>query len=241
MAVQPIPAEAPCVRLATCAFRVADWSWPLANEKADAIARDWKRRRAQTPQFFNGAVYLMHQHAIDGDELSGTFFKTDFATFLYWRERPSPEAQSVREGFGASLIRSAEGYVLLGRQAPGQLNSGRVYPPSGVIDDGDVCDGAIDIDANIRRELAEETGLDGEVVRRQPGYIVALLGRQIAIGVEWRSALPALALRERILAFTRGQSVPELDDVVIVRSPADIDESTMPPHARVLVRALLPA
>ena len=241
MAVQPIPAEAPCVRLATCAFRVADWSWPLANEKADAIARDWKRRRAQTPQFFNGAVYLMHQHAIDGDELSGTFFKTDFATFLYWRERASPATQRVREGFGASLIRSAEGYVLLGRQAPGQLNSGRVYPPSGVIDDGDVCDGAIDIDANIRRELAEETGLDGEVVRRQPGYIVALLGRQIAIGVEWRSALPALALRERILAFTRGQSVPELDDVVIVRSPADIDENTMPHHARVLVRALLPA
>jgi 8-oxo-dGTP pyrophosphatase MutT (NUDIX family) len=147
----------------------------------------------------------------------------------------------VREGFGASLIRSAEGYVLLGRQAPGQLNSGRIYPPSGVIDDGDVCDGAIDIDANIRRELAEETGLNGEAVRRQPGYIVALLGRQIAIGVEWRSALPALALRERILAFTRGQSVPELDDVVIVRTPADIDESTMPLHARVLVRALLPA
>jgi 8-oxo-dGTP pyrophosphatase MutT (NUDIX family) len=241
MPVQPILAETPCVRLATCAFRVAHWTWPLAKEKADEIARDWQRRRAQTPEFFNGAVYLMCQHAIEGDALCGTFFKTDFATFLYWREQPAAEAQAVHEGFGASLIRSAEGYVLLGRQAPGQLNSGRVYPPSGVIDDGDVCDGAIDIDANIRRELAEETGLDGEAVQRQPGYIVALLGRQIAIGVEWRSALPALELRARILAFTRAQSVPELDDVVIVRSQADIDESTMPRHARVFVGALLPA
>jgi 8-oxo-dGTP pyrophosphatase MutT (NUDIX family) len=240
MAVQLIPAETPCVRLATCAFRVADWTWPLAQEKTDEIARDWQRRRTQTPEFFNGAVYLMHHHSIEDDVLSGTFFKTDFATFLYWRDQPSPDVQIVREGFGASLIRSAEGYVLLGRQAPGQLNSGRVYPPSGVIDDGDVCAGAIDIDANIRRELSEETGLDGGSVRCQPGYIVALLGRQIAIGVEWRSELPAVALRERILAFTRTQAEPELDDVVIVRTQADLDEGTMPPHARVLVRALLP-
>ena len=241
MAVQPMSAETPCVRLATCAFRVADWTWPLAEEKADDIARDWQRRRATTPEFFNGAVYLMRHHAIDGDVLSGTFFKTDFATFLYWREQSSPATQIVREGLGASIIRSAEGYVLLGRQAPGQLNSGRVYPPSGVIDDGDVRDGMIDIDANIRRELSEETGLDGVSVQRQPGYIVALLGRQIAIGVEWRSELPAVALRERMLAFTRAQSEPELDDIVIVRTQADIDESTMPQHARVLLRALLPA
>ena len=191
--------------------------------------------------FFNGAVYLMHDHSIGGDVLSGTFFKTDFATFLYWRERASPATQIVREAFGASIIRSAEGYVLLGRQAPGQLNSGRVYPPSGVIDDGDVRDGMIDLDANIRRELREETGLDDRSVQRQPGYIAAFAGRQIAIGVEWRSELPAVALRERILAFTRAQSEPELDDIVIVRTQADIDESTMPRHARVLLRKLLPA
>ena len=80
---------------------------------------------------------------------SGTFFKTDFETFLYWRDLPRGDADRARS-FGASLIRSAEGYLLLGRQGPGQLNSGRVYPPSGLIDDDDVRDGAIDIDASIR-------------------------------------------------------------------------------------------
>jgi 8-oxo-dGTP pyrophosphatase MutT (NUDIX family) len=201
MAVQPFSAETPCVRLATCAFRVADWAWPLVLENADDIARDWQHRQAQTPEFFNGAVYLMRDHSIDGDVLNDTFFKTDFATFLYWRERAWPPTQTVREAFGASIIRSAEGHVLLGRQAPGQLNSGRVYPPSGVIDDSDVRDGMIDLDANICRELCEETGLDAGSVLRQPGYIAALLGLKIAIGVEWRSELPAAALRERILAF----------------------------------------
>ena len=79
-------AESRCVRLATCAFRVADWQWPFALEHAEAIARDWQRRRARMPQLFNGTVYLLRDHAIDGDTLSGTFFKTDFSTFLYWRE-----------------------------------------------------------------------------------------------------------------------------------------------------------
>ena len=52
--------------------------------------------------------------------------------------------------------------------------------------------------------------------------------------------LPAAALRERILAFVRSQTEPELADIVIVRTHADIDESTMPPHARCCC-ALLPA
>ncbi len=240
--MQPISAEPRCVRLATCAFRVADWTWPLALERSDDIARDWQHRQAQTPEFFNGAVYLMHDHSIDGDVLSGTFFKTDFATFLYWRERASPATQIVREAFGASIIRSAEGHVLLGRQAPGQLNSGRVYPPSGVIDDGDVRDGMIDLDANIRRELAR-----GDRSGRQIGAASAGLHRRASRDARSRSASNGgascrrLALRERILAFTRAQSEPELDDIVIVRTQADIDESTMPRHARVLLRTLLPA
>ena len=105
------------------------------------------------PKLFNGTVYLLRNHSIDGDTLRGTFFKTDFRTFLYWRDHRSTETETVRESFGASLIRSAEGHVLL-RQARGQLNSGRIYPPSGLIDGEDVYEGGIDIEANIVRECA---------------------------------------------------------------------------------------
>jgi hypothetical protein len=37
------------------------------------------------------------------------------------------------------------------------------------------------------------------------------------------------------------QSEPELDDIVIARTGADIDEHTMPAHACALLRSLLPA
>jgi NUDIX domain-containing protein len=241
MKLQPTMAETRFVRLATCAFGVADWQWPFALEHAEAIARDWERRLSRMPQLFNGTVYLLRDHTIGGDTLRGTFFKTDFRTFLYWRDHRSAETETVRESFGAPIIRCAEGHVLLGRQGPGQLNSGRIYPPSGLIDGDDVREGAIDIDANIVRELAEETGLRPENMQRLPGYIVTFVGMQVGITVEWRSALPADELRARVLAFIRRQAEPELDDIVFVRERAGIDESAIPAHAQAVLRTLLPA
>jgi hypothetical protein len=241
MKLQPTVAESRCVRLKSCTFDAADWRWPLAHEHAEAIARDWQRRLLRISQLFNGTVYLLRDHSIDGDTLRGTFFETDFRTFLYWRDHRSTETEAVRECFGASLIRCAQGHVLLGRQGPGQLNSGRIYPPSGLIDGEDVREGGIDIDANVVRELAEETGLGPANMQRVPGYIVTFVGLQVAIGVEWRSTLPADELRARMLAFIGRQADPELDEIVIVRERAGIDEGTMPAHAQAALRTLLPA
>ncbi len=239
MSVQPSGDEPRCVRLASCSFAVADWAWPWAAERADAIANDWAQRRALLPQLFEGPVYLLRAQAIDGATLTGTLFRTDFRTFLYWRDRR--DEKGVCEVFGASLIRSAEGHVLLGRQGPGQLNSGRAYPPSGLIDGDDLHDGAIDIDASIARELVEETGLKPADLARVPGYIAAVSEWQVALAIEWRSPLAAEALRQRILGFINAEAQPELDDIVIVRQRSDIDARIMPGHAQALLRTILPA
>lgn len=239
MTVQ-LPGDEPrCVRLASCSFAVADWAWPWAVERADAIAQDWARRRALLPQLFEGPVYLLREPAIDDAALTGTLFRTDFSAFLYWRDHRAEE-KGVSEAFGASLIRSGEGHVLLGRQGPGQLNSGRIYPPSGLIDGDDLRDGGIDIDASIARELAEETGLGPGHLERVPGYIAAVSNWQVAVAVEWRSPLAAEALRQRILDYIDAEADPELDDIVIVRHRADIDARAMPPHAQALLWTLLP-
>jgi hypothetical protein len=241
MDLQPAMGEACCPRIGSCAFAVADWRWPFALENADAIAADWEQRQALIPRMFDGTIYLLRDHALVGDELTGTFFKTDFKTLLYWRHHRSAQTETVRECFGSSVIRSAEGHVLLGRQGPGQLNSGRIYPPSGLIDGEDVRAGGIDIEANILRELGEETGLAPHSLHRVPGYIVTFVGVQIAVGAEWHSALGAEELRAHMLDLIGRQSEPELDDIVIARTCADIDDRTMPAHACALLRSLLPA
>lgn len=240
MVVQPSPNDARCLRIERCALGVRDWQWPLAQLEAAAIKSNWERRRGELPQLFDGAVYLMRDHAVDGGTLTGTLFRTDFKTLLHWRA-PGTADDGIREAFGSAIIRSAEGHLLFGRQGPGQVSSGRVYPPGGIIDDEDVLDGRVDIDASIARELVEETGIAAADLTRVPGYILTLTGRKLAIAVEWRSPLPAVELRALILARIGAQVEPELEDIVIVRGAADVDEARMPPHALALARTLLSA
>ncbi|MTD93274.1 hypothetical protein GIW81_02870 [Hyphomicrobium sp. xq] len=229
------------MRTKSCVLRATDWEWPLAQAHAAEIEADWRRRHAQIPAMFNGVTYLTCSHTLDGGAFAATLFKSDFRTLLYWRARPDAEREPVRETFGCSLIRSAEGYLLMGQQGPGQLNSGRIYPPGGLIDGDDVRDGVIDIDASIARELGEETGLSAAELERVPGYLLVFTGLKIAIAIGWRSALPAVELRERILGFVRSQAEPELADIVTVASHADIDEVRMPPHALAFARTVLSA
>ena len=226
------------VRVSECTLRIDEWRWPLAERDHAAIVSHWERRRAACPSLFNGEVYLFRDHGIEAGRLSGTLFQTDFRTMLYWRSLPFATSDVVREASGAALIRCADGHLLFGRQAPGQLNSGRVYPPSGVIDGGDVSGDRIDIDSCVVRELIEETGLSPGELERVPGYVVAPAGVHVAIGVEWRSALTADALRARIMRFIEGQDAPELDDIVIVCGADDCTED-MPVHARAFARGLV--
>lgn len=241
MVVQLSSTSAQCVRITRCELQVIEWRWPLAARHAAGIAAEWQRRQAKIPGLFNGAIYLARTHLLDSGVLSANLFRSDFSTMLYWRAYPDAIDEPVREVFGASLIRSAEGDLLLGKQGPGQLNSGRIYPPGGLIDDADVSGGAVDIDASVARELGEETGLSGAELQRMPGYLLAFSGLKIAVGIEWRSTLGTAALRQRILDFARRQADPELEDIVPVRSRADIDEERMPPHAQAFVRTVMSA
>jgi NUDIX domain len=230
-----------CVRIARCALRVGAELWAFAGRRRAEIAAHWQRASAERPKLFDGTVYMLRDGVLDDESFRGTYVRTDFKSFLYWRENGYPDA-SVRDSFGSAVIRSAEGHVLLGRQTSGNVNAGLAYPPGGFIDTRDVtADGSIDIDASITRELAEETGLDPLELRRTPGYVLTRAGALVSIGIEWRSPMSAVALRERILAHVRRQAVPELADVVIVRSVPEIDEDTTPRYAQVLLRALLTA
>jgi hypothetical protein len=73
------------------------------------------------------------------------------------------------------------------------------------------------------RELAEETGLSPEAVRPEPGWHAIFDEARIAVVRVLRTAEPAAALREKILAFLARQRRPELAGLHVVRSAADLD------------------
>jgi 8-oxo-dGTP pyrophosphatase MutT (NUDIX family) len=241
MSADELPAaEGRSVRIETCALAVGAERWPYAERHSAEIAQHWQRAQAAHPKLFDGIIFMLRGWSLRAGTFTGNFLRTDFKSYLYWRESGYADA-SVRDGFGCAVIRSREGHVLLGRQVSGNLNAGRAYPPGGFIDARDIHEGSVDIEASIARELDEETGLEPADLVRVPGYVLTPTGPLLSIAIEWRSALAAEALRTRILHHVRRQPVPELDDVVIARAPGDIDERTMPPHAKAILGLLLGA
>lgn len=223
------------VRVSACDLRAVDRSWAFAGSNAEAIDFHWDKRRTENPNFFDGRIYMLAEHTLDNATLRGQFFETGFKQFLYWRDHGSPEA-GVRDAFGSALLRGADGGVLLGYQRPGNVNTGYAYVPGGFIDARDVDgSGRIDIAASTAREILEETGLVAAELEQQPGFILTLLERQMSIAVEYRSHLPAAALRERVMAHLDADTASELSHVVVVSNMADLASLEVAPYTRVLL------
>ena len=225
--------------VADCRLEVGDGCWRYAVDNADAIAAHWRRRREETPSFFDGVVHLMSHAAIEDGRLHARLLRTDFKSYLHWRDAGFPGA-GVRDGFGSAIVLSAEGHLLLGRQRAGNINSGLVYFPGGFIDARDVAaDGRVDIEASIVREVVEETGLDPRQGERLAGYRICWSGPQLAIGVGWRFSEPAWLLRQRMLDHLARETASELEDIVVVASVEQLAPAAMPAYARLLLRHLL--
>lgn len=218
---------------------VTDAAWPLAVANASTIAAHFARRQAANPAFFDGQVFVLRDLWQNGSSIEGSLSLERFSAFLYWRDGLADDASTL-DGFGAALVRSAEGHVLAVTASSDTLNAGRVYLPGGFIDARDVRgDRSLDIDASIARELAEETGLDTGTLQRVPGYIVARHGRHCCFCVEFRSRLSAEALRGQMLAGIARDQDRELADVVILRESTDLDRHDVLAYARLVAGSVL--
>jgi 8-oxo-dGTP pyrophosphatase MutT (NUDIX family) len=201
--------------VARCDLRIVDEAWAFAALHASDIDAHWQCRRAENPGFFNGDVHLLSDFTLDGTRaFKGRFLRTDFKSFLYWRETGWRDRQ-VMDAFGSALIFSADGQVLLGQQHDGHLNSGLTYLPGGFIDLRDVGPGgAIDIEGSVRREVSEETGLDTRTFTRTEGYVIAVSGPLLSIAVGWRSGLNAAELAHAARRHIESEPDSELASVV---------------------------
>jgi 8-oxo-dGTP pyrophosphatase MutT (NUDIX family) len=86
----------------------------------------------------------------------------------------------------------------------------------------------VDIDRSIMRELAEETGLVASDVVPQPGWQVVFDLARIALIKVLDLRWPAETVRAKVLAHLAKERDPELADIRILRSAADLDPM-MPP------------
>lgn len=215
-------------------------TWSYARHHAQVIDEHWRMAKAHNPGYFNGVVHLIDRLDVKGEDVIARLLPTEFKNFLYWRDEGYPQEAGVKDGFGSALIKSREGHVILGRQAPGNINANLAYLPGGFIDTRDVDpSGLIDLTGSITRELAEETGLGADEFTIEDGFLMTQAAAHVSFACVFRSRWAADSLVRRIREFLETEKDPELADVVVMRSPDELAGLAMPHYARVLLSSPL--
>lgn len=178
----------------------------LANR--ERAAENWTREIRARPALFDGAVLLASAADIEDGVLKARCHLVPYSTLMLWRRmRPVDGALDV---FAMAVPVGSDGGVLAGRMARHTANAGLVYCPCGSFDRQDIAHGRFDADANMARELAEETGIDLGEAEAAPGYgVLAMAGLVVILRVH-RFAAPAAELAGRAQRHIGAQTEPEL-------------------------------
>jgi 8-oxo-dGTP pyrophosphatase MutT (NUDIX family) len=202
--------------------------WLFAEVRRAEIDRLFVELQQKKPALWNGPVLMLHEHSQDGTVFRGSFFETDFASMIAWREWGEAD-EGVKSCFGMGALRGSDGAFLLGVMAQHTANAGSIYFPAGLVDPrADVTGDTIDMTHSVLREVSEETGLGADDYEAVAGWYSVVYGQRIAHIKILNARVTACVLRKRILANIAVQEQPELTDIRIVASPSDLDQRIIP-------------
>jgi 8-oxo-dGTP pyrophosphatase MutT (NUDIX family) len=232
-----------------CVLEPHDWAFD--RQRGAEIDAHWAARRAEIPALFDGPVLLAHgvsrgnarenatESATESATLGVKFFATRFSRFLAWRDFGFPDA-SVYNCFSMPALRSADGAFLLGEMGADHSAAGAIYFPAGTPDPSDLRGGLVDLEANLLRELEEETGIAPQEVQLSPDWTIVFAGPRVACMRIAQSPLAAAELEARVTARIAAQKKPELAGVRMAARRADLAEPRMLGFIRRFLEPLLP-
>ena len=213
-------------------------TWPWAEANAEAISEHWTRAKAAKPALFDGQVVIAKRIEIATSVLVSSHIPVPYSALLYWQSLGFPDAEAFNL-FGAGVVVTRDGAVLLGRMAAHTANAGRVYFPCGTPDLDDVVDGRLDIEGSITRELEEETGLGAAHLTPTDQRWIVWDGGLFGCTRRYETHLSASEVAAICTAHIAADPKSELDEVCLVRSPDELDERAAPAYAVALVAAAL--
>lgn len=203
-------------------------------EAANRVAIDaqWEEEVKANPRLWNGEQFLFEDVRVEEGVLRGIGYRTDFATFLYWRRNRYSSTAMPTHIAATTLPVTSDGALLTIRMAPHTANPGEYYFPAGSLDDHDVIDGHISIDANIRRELLEETGIAYPLAEQPEPYIVAIVDNAWHIARRFDLPLSVDQARDAIAQHQAATGDDETDAVEGIYKPEQT--AKLKPYARLL-------
>jgi len=198
----------------TAELAVDDGPHPFEAGNAGAIAANWRAEITAKPALFDGKVVLFSSLTYRDGKLAGRCHTVSYSTFLYWRAQRG--ARIGEHVYAHAALVSADNRLVAVRMADHTANAGQVYFAAGSFDPDDFRGGHLDIEANMAREVSEETGLDLAAMRPEPlmhGYSIpsgtVLLRR-------FRADETADRLAERIAAHIAREGHSEITEPVLL-------------------------
>ncbi len=208
-------------RVTTLDLTYEPWDWPFARTRRADIDAHFAAKKREKPNIWNGQVLLARHPNWAGGRFSASYFATDFASFLAWRDWGFVDP-GVFNGFGMGALRCADGAFVMGEMGAHTSTAGRVYFPAGTPDPDDIVGDRVDIAGSVMRELEEETGLTPADYEAAPHWDCVTTGAAIALIRILDVGEPADVLRARIEANLARQKQPELAAIHLVRAREDI-------------------
>jgi 8-oxo-dGTP pyrophosphatase MutT (NUDIX family) len=224
-------------RVSTLDLSLVPWSWPFAEERRADIAAHFATKQREKPELWNGRVLLGRNPVFTAGRFSASYFETDFASFLAWRDWGFADP-NVFNGFGMGALRGADGAFVLGEMGSHTANAGRIYFASGTPDPDDISGDTVDISGSVAREVEEETGLTSADYRAAPYWDCVVSGAAIAMIRMLNVDISGEELRARIEANLARQTQPELVAMHLVRGVSDLS-AAMPRFVTAFIEAQL--
>jgi 8-oxo-dGTP pyrophosphatase MutT (NUDIX family) len=182
-----------------------------------AIDANWLREKAARPEIHDGRIALFSKLTWRDGALRGTCHITRYATFLYWR------AGGMRDRaahlYAHAVLTANDGRLVAVRMGGHTLNAGRVYFAAGSLEPEDFPGETADLDANMRREVLEETGLDLKDFRAEPTMHALSLENGTVVFRRYVAPHSAEELARRIAAHVAAESEPEITGAVVIDGP----------------------
>jgi 8-oxo-dGTP pyrophosphatase MutT (NUDIX family) len=210
------PDEATVIPVSRIRLEVLPQAHPLFEPSGREIETNWKREVEANPALFDGQMVFFRRFHLSGDTVHGEGHVVGYSGFLWWRR------QVDRDGgihaFAYPVLAGSDGALVAITMGPHTANPGQVYFAAGSLEPQDVVDGRCDLEANMRREVLEETGLDLAACRTGQGYHALRLDRTIVICKLYFFDITADEISARISEHIATGKDDEICGAVVIRS-----------------------
>jgi hypothetical protein len=189
---------------------------PVLTAHQAEIEANWQIEHAANPMLYNGQMLLHRNLRIDSSGmLRGSGHLVPYSTMLWWRKQPDrPLAEHL---FPLAIPLTCDGAVLAIEMAAHTANAGHVYCAAGSLDGHDIVNGTVDLDSNMHREVAEETGIDLSLAASVSPYYGLRINRSFTVFRIYQMAFSADEAVARIRLHMEQDEEKEIAGPVIIR------------------------